>query len=360
MKLLINSKCFTSEWINQKKEALSGDPVLIEKVINAFALLGYLAQLRNDFVFKGGTSLIIHTDNIKRLSIDIDIVFGGDIFPFEEMLSQIAAKSPFTRFEEDERGERGLPNRKHYKFFYISSISDTEDSVLLDVVLDSIVYLPFTEEKIIRSNIFETDFDLPVKTLTIEGLLGDKLTAFAPHTIGVPFETQKGKIMTMQVVKQLFDLGELFDIATYFDKTAITFKETFIKENSYHLNKHTEAEVLDDTINLCHLICLAHLKGYKPKDDINKFEDGLKKLSNHLLGVQFSIHTEAKITASKVFYIASSIKNNKHRDFKKDRFTTDKIRQIKDINLPSPYNYLNRLKSILPEAFYYIWKGIEE
>ena len=73
---------------------------------------------------------------------------------------------------------------------------------------------------------------------------------------------------------------------------------------------------------------------------------------------KFTTDSEAKITASKVFYVANSIKMGKNISFEKIRYSSDKIGQIKDVVLPSPYDKLNRLKPILPEAFYYIWQAI--
>jgi len=54
MQVFIKNGCFNSDWIKTKKEELAGDPVLIEKTIHAFALLGYLVQTETDFIFKGG------------------------------------------------------------------------------------------------------------------------------------------------------------------------------------------------------------------------------------------------------------------------------------------------------------------
>ena len=61
---LLKQKCFSKEWIDYKSHKLSGDPVLIEKLLYAFTLLGYLVQLDEDFIFKGGTSLMLHTPGI--------------------------------------------------------------------------------------------------------------------------------------------------------------------------------------------------------------------------------------------------------------------------------------------------------
>ena len=278
MQNFVNNNCFTADWIKAKKEELSGDPVLIEKAIHAFALLGYLVQTKMDFIFKGGTSLLLHVPQIKRLSIDIDIIFDGELKALKEKLAQIAENAPFTRFKEDDRGDRGLPNRKHFHFFYTSDRSKKEDSVLLDIVLEDLSHISFIESKSIHSNYFETNVELFVKVPTIEGLIGDKLTAFAPHTIGVPFATKKGKSMTMQVAKQLFDIGELFNIATNFTSIKTAFEETFKKENGYHSNKYTKEEVLQDTIDISLALCQIRLKGFKNSEDTNNIEDGIRTI----------------------------------------------------------------------------------
>jgi hypothetical protein len=57
---MISGECFTSEWQTRKREELGGcDPVLLEKTIHAFALLDALATRGLEFVFKGGTSLLL-------------------------------------------------------------------------------------------------------------------------------------------------------------------------------------------------------------------------------------------------------------------------------------------------------------
>jgi len=352
--------CFTADWINTKKKELSGDPVLIEKAIHAFALLGYLVQTKMDFIFKGGTCLLLHVPQIKRLSIDIDIIFDGDSEEFKKKLAQIPENVPFTKFKEDDRGDRGLPNRKHFQFFYTSDRSKKEDYILLDIVFEDLSHISFIENKSIHGNYFETNMKLSVKVPTIEGLLGDKLTAFAPHTIGVPFATEKGKSMTMQVAKQLFDIGELFNIATNFENIKIAFEETFEKENGYHSNKYTKEEVLQDTIDICLDLCQIRLKGFKNSEDTDNIEDGIKKMGSHLVKDKFNTDTDAKITAAKVFYIANSIKMGKSISFDKIRYSSNKIDLIKNITILSPYDKLNRLKAILPEAFYYIWQETKE
>ena len=44
---------------------------------------------------------------------------------------------------------------------------------------------------------------------SINCILGDKLTAFAPNTTGIPYKVGK----EMEIIKQLYDVANLFDIA---------------------------------------------------------------------------------------------------------------------------------------------------
>jgi hypothetical protein len=47
---------------------------------------------------------------------------------------------------------------------------------------------------------------------TVDAIIGDKLTAFAPNTIGIPyFRGKDNQSFSMEIIKQLFDLGKLFE-----------------------------------------------------------------------------------------------------------------------------------------------------
>jgi predicted nucleotidyltransferase component of viral defense system len=71
---MVDQQCFTKEWQALKRTELGGcDPVLLEKTIHVFALLDALAARGVEFVFKGGTSLLLRLPQVRRLSIDADI-----------------------------------------------------------------------------------------------------------------------------------------------------------------------------------------------------------------------------------------------------------------------------------------------
>ena len=90
----------------------------MEKCIHALQLLGLLAESGLPFVFKGGTSMVLLLDRLRRLSIDIDIVSESPEAVDLDFLRRLAQDSRFVRVEEDDRGDHRLPHRRHFKFFY--------------------------------------------------------------------------------------------------------------------------------------------------------------------------------------------------------------------------------------------------
>src|ERR1700686_4293995 len=111
---MIAEICFSADWLERKRRELHfGDSALLERALHAFVLLGHLAESELRFVFKGGTSLLLHVQKMRRLSIDIDILCAAPAVVLNQILAEVAIIPPFTRYEEDERGARGLPERRH-------------------------------------------------------------------------------------------------------------------------------------------------------------------------------------------------------------------------------------------------------
>ncbi len=92
---------YTRKWANQQRRNLGNcDPGLLEKCVHALTLLGHLAESDLPFLFKGGTSLLLHLPEIRRLSIDIDIVSPASAEELDRVVSRIGQTAPFTRWEE--------------------------------------------------------------------------------------------------------------------------------------------------------------------------------------------------------------------------------------------------------------------
>ncbi len=72
---MISKDSLHIDWITKVSSAnRKADKILVEKVIRALMLLEGLVKQNLDFVFKGGTALMLILDSPKRLSIDIDII----------------------------------------------------------------------------------------------------------------------------------------------------------------------------------------------------------------------------------------------------------------------------------------------
>lgn len=351
---MISDRCFTEEHIEQQSQIMTGaSPVMIEKCIHALALLCHLAETDLEFIFKGGTSLLLHLPQIRRLSIDIDILCKAENDQLDSIVDGLPSLAPFTRQEEDERGARGLPERRHFKFFYTSSVTGREDNVLLDVVQEPNCQLE-CEDKPVQTEFIQVDHPATVRVPTVEALLGDKLTAFAPNTLGVPFFTERGKSMTMQVVKQLFDVGELFNAVQDISAVKRGYVESCRLESAYR-GGFTMQQALDDTKKTALQLCCNGFR-YAQRDDtiIANIQDGATRLRDHLTQGRFRMTQEAKVTAAKAFLLATYLEEAVELSTDDLAFDLNERKEfILNANIADP-SCLNRLKPILPEAFYYL------
>ena len=65
---MLHPQCFTKEWVNRQGKAIgSANPVMLEKAIVAMQMLGLLAESGLPIQFKGGTSLLLRLNPIRRL-----------------------------------------------------------------------------------------------------------------------------------------------------------------------------------------------------------------------------------------------------------------------------------------------------
>lgn len=73
---------------------------------------------------------------------------------------------------------------------------------------------------------------LMVNVPTKEDILGDKITAFGPNSIGIPYF--KGvRDCSLDIMKQLFDISRLFDVVDDFTDTYASFRKVADVELGY-------------------------------------------------------------------------------------------------------------------------------
>ena len=346
---MIKKKCFENNWIISKYKELKADPILIEKAIYAFELLGSLIESNVSLIFKGGTGLMLLVPELKRLSIDIDILNESDNESLSNAFNKITKEGIFNRWEESKRSSNNKIAKKHFKFFYNSSIEKRESYILLDIVQSNYSFLN-TTEKSINLPLFEVEKEIKVKVPTINSYFGDKLTAFAPKTIGIPY----GKNKSMEIIKQLFDLGILFDHITSLKEISQIYKKISKTEASYRDISTPINIFLDDTINTSFLICQLDFRKSIIDNYTKELREGIRRIKSYIVGGKYSL-LNAKEDASKVALVASLIRDD-HLDIDIKKIKLDKkyLDKIKDVDLPEDFNILNKLKVISPESFY-LW-----
>jgi hypothetical protein len=209
---ILTPKCFTANHLSDIQEKLKArDLGTLEKCVLALELVGRLRQGGLNFIFKGGTSLLLHLPEPKRLSIDVDIICLDGTDKLKEVLDVVVKEAPFTHWEHQEHRSREAPPTQHYQVYYSpAKTTPKPPSIQIDVIRAENPYACLISKPL--STVFiEPEVAIEIPTPSTSSLLGDKLAAFAPSTIGYPYriENRKGEIKEnpMQVVKHLFDVG---------------------------------------------------------------------------------------------------------------------------------------------------------
>lgn len=261
---MVLENCFTDEFISSRAGNNIDKKKVYEKVVYAFYLLEKLANLNYDFVFKGGTSLMLLLNTFNRFSVDIDILMKpkeqegicNDVFKLKD--------DKFINIEEDKRKPIDIVKR-HFKFYFKSIYEPIDEKenpyILLNIVFDEMEYVELTKHKI-NSNFVETDNPyLEVNIPSIDEMLGDKLTAFAPKTIGILYtRPNQFRSKHVEIIKQLYDVAKLFDNITNIKLVKETYKNVAniqIKNRNLSLNYE---DTLKDTIEACKLIITQNRK----------------------------------------------------------------------------------------------------
>jgi predicted nucleotidyltransferase component of viral defense system len=347
----LNKGCFEKSWIEAESRRHRTGNTFFEKGIHAFELLGRLSQEGLDFVFKGGTSLLLRLPKPRRLSIDVDIVCRESADRLERILKKCAG-TPFTGVEEDARHHNRPPRRRHWNFSYNSITPDhcPEPYIILDVLEEDCLY-PDVDPVEIRTPFFTADHTIRVRVPTVDNLLADKLTAFAPGTIGQEYSDEHPE----KIVKHLFDIGELFNAAEQLHTIQRVYDTIARAEIGYRQGEWSVTDCLGSTIQAAKLVtALAVNQNLHPENSV-RLRRGIAELGGHLLGINFTaVHAAA--AAGKAALLATVIKHGATgtpiQDLRYDRS------KLAAINTPLSDPVFAKLAQVAPEAFYY-WHTVE-
>lgn len=352
---MIHPDSRTLPWIQEVAEKFKFKEVqLVEKTIRAFSLLEALVRSGCPFVFKGGTSLMLHLNSSKRLSIDIDIICppGTDI---EKYLDKYAEEYGFGNIQLVERVSRTDVPKKHAKFFYQVSFfaGHNEEKILLDVLFEEIHYNNIVALPIASPLLKTVGEPVMVNLPSYQDLLGDKLTAFAPHTTGIPFFKGE-KNCSMEINKQLYDIASLFDLTNDLTITAETFRKFTAVELAYrHLPTDDIQQVLDDIFKTSLSMTI---QGIGDPDEYKLLIDGMKRVKGFIHGEKYGLES-AVINASKAAYLSKIIEKGKTEV---NHFNPDDTSELSGTEITAPLpTKLNRLKKTNIEAFFY-WSEVQK
>ena len=365
---MIDSKSFTKEWLDSfrlKKEHKGIDVTILEKMVHALSLLEHLKIAGLDFVFKGGTSLVLLLEKDNRFSIDIDIISKVDRKSLEQILDSVVANSHFSKHTLNERRsyQDGVP-KAHYTFEFDSVYNPTAPgTILLDILFDSPHYPEMIESSVNTPWLIVEGVATTITTPSINSICGDKLTAFAPETIGIPYYKQD-QLFAMEICKQLFDLGKLFENITDVSIVKKSFSEFTKAELSYRSSdeefsrkKITEKDVLWDSINTCAII--ARREGNKTAETKKKFSDLSKGINSFgsafLMTGNFRIE-QAMAASARVAYLNAILLQPEIIEI--EYYKDQDISKLTIENVD--WAFLNKLKRQPDKSIFYYWdKALE-
>jgi hypothetical protein len=346
---MIADKCFTYDWVaNVRRMMPQTSETTIEKSIRALALLERLAVSNLRFVFKGGTCMMLHLQELRRLSVDIDIVCTEGMSRISPVLETISRQLPFTRWDEHKRNPDRRPTRKHFRFFYDSFVANNpEPFVLLDVVLEHVPH-PQVERKSVKSPFVETVAPPEVTVPTLDGLLGDKLTAFAPGTVGIKYRSN----LSQQIVKQMFDVGELFLVGTDLGHIRQGYEASFGAENGFRKKRYRINQALDDSSEAAFRVSQLDLVGEEFWNDGKRkmLLDGIAAINVTLCRETYTVD-EARLSASRAALLAALLRAGRSGPLAFYRYVPERVHEL-PVTLDGRYDVLNPLREIATEAFH--------
>ena len=253
----------------------------------------------------------------------------------------------FSRWADDnERKHSVHAPVAHYKFYYTSKVGSRygEEPILLDVLFTPNPYPKLVKLPISHAWLRTSGDMLAVNIPAIESIVGDKLTAFAPRTTGILYEKNR----PVEIIKQLYDIAFLFDLASDFDLVKASYIKNAEEELKYRgLGLHWK-DTLQDTFQACLIITLRDPKS----EHFLHLQKGISNIINFILE-RFHLE-EAVICSAKTAYLSKIIQED---TFSVVRYTGPD--QIAALAIENPeYSKLNKLKTSIPEAFFYWHQAI--
>ena len=294
--------------------------------------------------------MLILGQHLHRLSIDVDIICPPetDINKYLEKFKDYGFESKEEVYREQRSSAIPKSHSKlHYQIAYKSGVKRNE-YILLDVLYEDTHYKEVNRLSMENPFVKWEGEPAKVRVPSTDYILGDKLTAFAPNTSGIPY-FKNGRNRYLEITKQLYDIGRLFDVSTDLDCVKTAYSRIIPMEMSYR-NLPADADLaLDDTITTAK--CLA-TRGKFGTGDFEGLQSGINRLKNFLYSGKYYIE-QASADAAKAAYLAAVIKHNL---FAIDKYDNTRSIVKSDKKIPS---HISKMLMSNPEAYFYWSKYVD-
>ena len=298
------------------------DKDIFEKFTMSLLLLEQLESILSNynFVFKGGTSLLLLFKDSSRFSIDIDISMKEELYGHQDTLLNLFKdniKKPFINVTLDPNRKHGGRDIKcsHYRFEYVPKYKASEQNILLDVVFQNSIIksslINVDNPRIIQNGVPKT-----INTIDVDDLLGDKLTAFAPNTIGIKYsdKNHRGRNKSCEIIKQLYDCHYLSTKYSNINRVAEVYVNISNMQIKYERRRDlTPIKCLYDTIHTSILLISKGKSG--SKDNYNQIIEGISSFNNFKIGEKINIVDIQKMSMNVAILsgkILSTVSNSVH------------------------------------------------
>lgn len=336
---MILKENYDIEHIHQIVKKYGGSNEVFERVLCALALLQSLKDVNLDFVFKGGTCLMLLLKEPHRFSTDIDIVVKPEV-NIDVYVAKAGQIFPFVANEEHKRIQKNGIEKRHFKFSFESRVTKNVEKIILDVVFEETDFIQIKSVEIKSPLLLTRGSISSVNVPTVDYLIADKLTAFAPNTIGILYSDNKD----LEIIKQMHDVAILFDRIVDLNQIKDAYKKFASMQFLYRGMEYDIKKSLDDTIQAA-ISIISEGRHYPQQQKYSQLKSGIQKMKTHVFGGY--IMRDAISHAIKVLYLSIIIRYD---------LPLNEFRHFDDSNIErtSVYSNLNRIKKIYPTAFPYI------
>ncbi len=251
----------------------------------------------------------------------------------------------------------GVSPKAHYIFTFNADYNK-QGNILLDVLFEKNPYFSLSEVEIQCNWIETTPPILKVKVPSVNSILGDKLTAFAPNTTGIPYwlNNPDNPDKRLEIIKQLYDVSNLTDSCTNINETKSVFKTIATHQIKYRKLAITNDEVIDDIFKTALVLAKRQRNTAEPeKSYFSDMQAGIRMFEGHLITTKFRIE-DAIVAAAKAACFTQNISLSTGNTF--ELFRADSAVFDKDI-LNTEFNFLNRFKRTNKQAYFYWYKCLE-